>query len=88
MKTITTDVVRENNQTYRLGRTEQCKDGTHMGFGVPEYLLLFRKPPTDRSNGYADRPVKKGKKEWDAETKIWANPDGYSRARWQIDAHG
>ena len=40
MKTIVTDVVRENNQTYRLGWTEQCKDGTKMGVGMPEYLLL------------------------------------------------
>lgn len=37
MKTIVTDVVRENNQTYRLGWTEQCKDGTKMGYGMPEY---------------------------------------------------
>lgn len=29
--TIDTDVVRENNQTYRLGYTEMCKDGTKMG---------------------------------------------------------
>ncbi len=28
MKTIVTDVVRENNQTYRLGWSEQCKDGS------------------------------------------------------------
>ena len=34
--TIGTDVVRENNQTYRLGWTEQCKDGTRMGHGMPE----------------------------------------------------
>jgi len=88
MKTIVTDVVRENNQTYRLGWTEQCKDGTRMGCGVPEYLLLFRKPPSDRSNGYADRPVKKAKKEWDAGAKDWRNEGGYSRARWQLDAHG
>ena len=27
MITVVTDVVRENNQTYRLGWTEQCKDG-------------------------------------------------------------
>jgi hypothetical protein len=74
-KTIVTDVVRENNQTYRLGWTEQCKDGSRMGAGMPEYLLLFRKPPTDRSNGYADEPVIKSKAE-------------YSRSRWQIDAHG
>lgn len=88
MKTITTDVVRENNQTYRLGWSEQCKDGSRMGAGVPEYLLIFRRPPSDTSNGYADRPVRKAKKEWDAEAKGWRNNDGYSRARWQIDAHG
>jgi hypothetical protein len=75
MKTIVTDVVRENNQTYRLGWTEQCKDGTKMGAGLPEYLLLFSKPPTDRSNGYADLPVVKSKAD-------------YTRSRWQIDAHG
>lgn len=75
MKTIVTDVVRENNQTYRLGWTEQCKDGSRMGVGMPEYLLIFRKPPTDSSKGYADVPVVKDKAE-------------YSRSRWQIDAHG
>ena len=75
MKTIVTDVVRENNQTYRLGWSEQCKDGSRMGVGMPEYLLLFRKPPTDTSNGYADVPVEKSKAQ-------------YSRSRWQIDAHG
>ena len=71
---IVTDVVRENNQTYRLGWSEQCKDGTKMGVGCPEYVLLFRKPQTDRTKGYADTPVEKSK-------------DEYSRARWQIDAH-
>jgi hypothetical protein len=75
MKTIVTDVVRENNQTYRLGWTEQCKDSTKMSFGLPEYLLLFRKAPTGTENGYADTPVEKSKEE-------------YSVARWQIDAHG
>jgi hypothetical protein len=85
-KTITTDVVRENNQTYRLGWTEQCKDGSRMGAGLPEYVLLFRRPPTDRSNGYADRPVAKPKKEWRGDH--WEKPGGYSRARWQLDAHG
>lgn len=74
MKTIVTDVVRENNQTYRLGWTEQCKDGTKMGVGMPEYLLIFRKPPTDSTNGYADNPVVKDKRK-------------YSRSKWQIDAH-
>ena len=88
MKTIVTDVVRENNQTYRLGWTEQCKDGTKMGVGMPEYLLLFRKPATDRTNAYADDPVVKAKKEWVANDGEWKNPDGYSRARWQLDAAG
>jgi len=75
MKTIVTDVVRENNQTYRLGWTEQCKDGSRMGCGMPEYVLLFRKPPTDSSNGYADTPVVKDKSR-------------YTLARWQVDANG
>ena len=72
---ILTDVVRENNQTYRLGWSEQCKDGSKMGAGCQEFILLFRKLPTDRSKAYADEPVKKSKEE-------------YTRARWQIDAHG
>jgi len=74
MITVVTDVVRENNQTYRLGWSEQCKDGTKMGVGSPEYVLLFRKPQTDRSRGYADLPVTKSKAD-------------YTRARWQVDAH-
>lgn len=72
--TVVTDVVRENNQTYRLGWTEQCKDGTKMGIGCPEYILLFRKLPTDTSRAYADEPVVKSKED-------------YPRSRWQIDAH-
>jgi DNA modification methylase len=72
--TVDTDVVRENNQTYRLGYSEMCKDGSKMGVGCPEYILLFRKLPTDTGNAYADIPVVKNKKE-------------YSLARWQIDAH-
>ena len=30
-----------------------------MGVGCPEYILLFRKLPTDTSRGYADEPVRK-----------------------------
>ena len=75
MITVVTDVVRENNQTYRLGWSEQCKDGSKMGVGCPEYILMFRKLPTDKSTAYADEPVKKTKEE-------------YTRAQWQIDAHG
>lgn len=74
MVTVVTDVVRENNQTYRLGWSEQCKDGTKMGVGSPEYVLLFHKPQSDRTKGYADVPVEKTK-------------EGYTRARWQVDAH-
>lgn len=74
MITVVTDVVRENNQTYRLGWTEQCKDGTKMGVGCPEYILLFRKLPSDTSKAYADTPVVKDKED-------------YTRGQWQIDAH-
>lgn len=74
MITVVTDVVRENNQTYRLGWTEQCKDGTKMGVGCPEYILLFRKLPTDCSKAYADERVSKEKSE-------------YPLSQWQLDAH-
>lgn len=72
--TVVTDVVRENNQTYRLGWTEQCKDGSKMGVGCPEYILIFRKLPSDTGRAYADIPVTKTKQD-------------YTRAQWQIDAH-
>jgi len=123
MITVVTDVVRENNQTYRLGYTQQCKDGTKMGVGCPEYVLLFRKLPTDTGNAFADTPVSKPKFDYhqcpecnyilkngdmiETEKKDmileggpvkWKCPEckkyllfkkvgGYSRGRWQIDAH-
>jgi DNA modification methylase len=71
---VTTDVVRENNQTYRLGWSEQCKDASKMGVGLPEYIYLFRKAPTEMNNAYGDIPVSKTK-------------DDYTRPLWQIDAH-
>lgn len=46
-----------------------------MGVGCPEYILLFRKLPSDTSRAYADDPVTKTKEE-------------YTRAQWQLDAHG
>lgn len=73
-RTIVTDVVRENASTYRLGWSEMTNDATKMGCGLPEYLLLFRKPPTLKDNARADEPVTKSKQE-------------YTRARWQLDAH-
>ena len=45
-----------------------------MGVGSPEYVLLFHKPQTDRTKGYADVPIRKSKAD-------------YSLARWQVDAH-
>ena len=73
--TIDTDVVRENAQTYRLGWSENAKDSTKMGAGMPEYVLIFRKLPTDLTNAYADEPVTKSKED-------------YTRADWQLDAAG
>jgi DNA modification methylase len=73
-RTIVTDVVRENASTYRLGWSEMSRDASKMGSGLPEYLLLFRKPPTSNDNSRADEPVTKDK-------------ETYTRARWQVDAH-
>lgn len=75
---IDTDVVRENNQSYRLGWSEVCQDSTKMGCGSNEYVLLFRKwdpsmSPNQTANG--PEPVRKDKAE-------------YTRAKWQIDAAG
>jgi DNA modification methylase len=69
---IPTDVVAENNQTYRLGYSEMKKDSTKMGAGIPEEIWIFRKPPTSNANAYADDPVK--------------HDEGYTLAHWQVDA--
>ena len=73
MITVLTDVVRENNQTYRLKYSDNAQDGTKMGVGCPEYILLLRKLPTDRSNAFADEPVPHPQEE-------------YPLSQWQIDA--
>jgi DNA modification methylase len=73
-RTITTDVVRENASTYRLGYTEMTRDASKMGSGLPEYLVLFRKAPTSAATARADEPVTRDKAD-------------YTRARWQVDAH-
>ena len=70
---IPTDVVAENNQTYRLGYSEACKDATKMGAGIPEEIWIFRKAPTSNANAYADVPVTHNKAD-------------YSLANWQLDA--
>lgn len=72
--TVNTDVVRENNSTYRLTWSEMVKDGTKMGAGLPEYVLYFRKRQSDTSRSYADVPV--------SHTK-----EAYPVSRWQVDAH-
>lgn len=72
--TVTTDVVQENNQTYRLGWGEQRKDASKMGVGIPEYILLFRKKPSHTKNAYADDPVTK-------------EIQDYLLSLWQLDAH-
>ena len=95
--TVVTDVVRENSQTYRLGWSECCKDGTKMGVGSPEYILLFRKLPSDQTRAYADTPVMKNKPTFqqigvelvpglEVEIELPEPHTGYSRSRWQFDA--
>lgn len=73
MITVTTDVVRENNQTYRLSYTKMLKDHGPMGVGSPEYVLLFGKPQTDRNVGWSDERIRKALAD-------------YSVGQWQIDA--
>lgn len=73
--TVATDPVRENKQTNRLTHGELRKDSSKMGVGMPEYLLLFRRPPSDTSKQYSDVPV-----------TSCANTAEYSLARWQLDA--
>jgi DNA modification methylase len=70
---IPTDVVAENNQTYRLGYSEMRKDATKMGSGIPEEIWIFRKAPTSNADAYADDPVTK-------------RIEDYSLAHWQVDA--
>ena len=87
--TIVTDVVRENNQTYRLGYTENSKDGTKMGVGSPEYILLFRKLPTDTTRAYADEPVVHPKPDFDKIKFADMNPElaeRYNAIREQMPA--
>jgi hypothetical protein len=76
--TIATDPVRENAQTNNLGYLELQKDATRLGVGMPEYLLLFRKPHRQTAQGgtWSDKPVNTLRAE-----------HGYTLPRWQIDAN-
>lgn len=73
MAIVPTDVVAENNQTYRLTYGEMVKDQTKMGFGGPEFILTFRKCQTNKGKAYADDPVTHEAEE-------------YGLGKWQIDA--
>ncbi len=90
-------MVRENNGTYRLSFSENAKDGTKMGCGSSEYILLFRKPQSNKTKSYADEPVINAKPlcRNDDDDLVPYDDDlptepgtGYSCARWQLDAHG
>lgn len=95
--TVVTDVVRENNGTYRLSFSENAKDGTKMGCGSSEYILLFRKPQSNKSKSYADDPVLNFKPlcrnavgdlvPYDDDLPTEPGT-GFSCARWQLEAHG
>ena len=103
MTVITTDVVTENNQAYRLTFGEMLRDSSKMGHGTQEFMLVFRKPQSDLGRAYADEPVTHRRPDYVDEAgrpapydrdaaaagKIRIVPGtGYSLARWQLDAHG
>jgi hypothetical protein len=71
--TISTDVVAENKATHRLTQKEMRKDASKMGVGLPEYLMVFRKKPTEGT--HSDEPVLVGE------------DDYYSISQWQLDAN-
>ncbi|MCP4083192.1 MAG: site-specific DNA-methyltransferase [Planctomycetaceae bacterium] len=71
--TISTDVVAENKSTHRLTQKEMRKDASKMGVGLPEYLMIFRKKPTEGT--HSDEPVLVGE------------DDYYSVSQWQLDAN-
>ncbi len=70
--TITTDVVSENSDTHRLTWKEMVKDGSRFGVGMNEYLLLFRKKPTEGTK--SDEPV--------------LTDEGYNLSNHQLDSNG
>lgn len=75
--TIATDPVRENAQTSNLPYSELKKDASRYGVGMPEYLLLFRKPHTTTAEGG----------QWSDERIDSITDDNYGLPRWQLDAN-
>lgn len=74
--TVATDPVRENNQTNNLPYSELKKDASRFAVGMPEYLLLFRKPHTKTPEGG----------QW-SESRVTLTEEAYSLPRWQLDAN-
>lgn len=74
--TVATDPVRENAQTNNLPYSELQKDASRFGVGMPEYLLLFRKPHTKTTEGG----------QWSDE-RVAIDPNEYGLPRWQLDAN-
>lgn len=74
--TVATDPVRENNQTNNLPYSELKKDASRFGVGMPEYLLLFRRPHTPTDGG-----------QWSDERIDSITDENYGLPRWQLDAN-
>lgn len=75
--TVVTDPVRENAQTSNLPYTELKKDASRFGAGMPEYVLLFRKPHTATPEGG----------QWSDAKVDSLNDENYGLPRWQLDAN-
>lgn len=75
--TVATDPVRENAQTNNLPYSELKKDASRFGVGMPEYVLLFRKPHTQTAEGG----------QWSDERIDSITDEHYGLPRWQLDAN-
>lgn len=75
--TVVTDPVRENNQTNNLPYGGLKEDASRYGVGMPEYLLLFRRPHTSTAEGG----------QWSDQRVDSLNDDNYGLPRWQLDAN-
>lgn len=74
--TVATDPVRENAQTNNLPYSELKKDASRFGVGMPEYLLLFRRPHTKTAEGG----------QW-SDSRVEIADEDYGLPRWQLDAN-
>lgn len=74
--TVATDPVRENNQTNNLPYSGLMEDASRYGVGMPEYLLILRKPHTKTPEGG----------QW-SDDRVAMSPGEYSLPRWQLDAN-